>query len=128
MSTKKIFPKFKKSVTQFISEEDGFVTKAQVAKVIVGAALVGTIGHSIASQAQAFHTSYNYWIYSGHVNVAGINQPSAGRMDQKANGHVNGVPPSGHLNAPAINKPGYGEAHANHAQHGSHGSCGGGCW
>jgi hypothetical protein len=125
MSSKKIFPKFKKSITQFISNEEGFVTKSQIAKVVVGAAMVSAIGHSIISEVQAGHTNYTYWTYSGHVNAPAVNQQQAGKMDQKANGHVNGTPLGGHLNALAINKPGYAEAHANH---GSHGSCGGWHW
>ncbi len=133
MSSKKktIFPKVKKKLKWFLTDESGKITK----KHSLGLSVAG-VWLAIGEDVMASHTNS-----LGHANQVAVNASSgttrlnstiAAHSSWIVNGHYNrasNVPwhinsqvvGSGHANQVAVNE-------ITHSNHGSHSSCGRGCW
>ena len=128
MPVKKKFPKFKKSLKNFLTDESGKITKKDALWLSAWAVLLSWIedvvaGHSSTATpySQAHANGYAWWTAISGVRTA----HSSGII----NGHLSGTPNGwtyswrtgmGHLNQ----APFSGTSHASHNSHWNHGSWG----
>ncbi len=134
MKKKDKFPKLKKSLKNFLTDESGKITKKDALWLWIGAAMIWSIeqvsaAHCSSSGAHGNKTYSSPWVshgndttwWSRNFNMTANGIQSCQHGSGIVNGHYSSTP-SGQWNARF-------SWHANHGSHGSgHCSCWRGCW
>jgi len=123
MSNKKNkFPKLKKSLKNFLTDESGKITKKDALGISAGAALL-----SVIDDVAAWHTSgarhLSQWHASWYNAWSRYNATRTAHWSGVVNGHYSWSPSGGHVNGTRIGSH-LSQWHANGSSHGSHGSHG----
>ena len=123
---KKLFPKLKKKIKAFLTDESWKITKKDALGLAVGVVMFGSISETLAGHSSSYtwlpwsnsHTNGVWWEcsvtekYSNHASWM-VNWHYSSTIAWKTNGSCYWWT-SGHWNT----------THSNHGSHGSHGSWG----
>lgn len=131
---KKKFPKLKKSLNNFLTDESWKITKKSALGISAGAFLLAG-----AEDLVAWHTSrscathLNQWHASWYNAGSHLSSYRNAHGSGIVNGHYSWTPSWWHASGTRIwSHLSQGHAswcrHASHGSHGSHSSCGRGCW